>query len=58
MIKYKFCINADCRLACRAESEAKAWQWLARTKSLPVEEVQKLYYIKIEGNEKGTNDNS
>jgi hypothetical protein len=48
MIKYRFCINDDCRLACRTDSEEKAWEWLAKTKNLPVEEVQKLYYVKID----------
>jgi len=55
MIKYSFCINDNCLLACRTDSEEKAWEWLAKTKNLPVEEVQKLYYIKIEGNDNRTN---
>ena len=51
MIKYKFCIKDDCRLACKAETEEKAWEWLATTKHLSVTEVKKLYYIKIEEND-------
>jgi len=48
MITYRFCIKDDCRLACKTDSEEKAWEWLAKTKHLPVSEVKTLYYIKIE----------
>tara|TARA_R110001632_G_scaffold58341_1_gene142086 strand:- start:668 stop:814 length:147 start_codon:yes stop_codon:yes gene_type:complete len=46
MKKFQFCIKDDCRTACEAISENMAWQWLAKTKSLSVEVVKKLYYIK------------
>ncbi len=46
MVKYQFCIKDDCRLACRAESEEMAWEWLAATKHLSVTEVKKLYTLK------------
>jgi hypothetical protein len=46
MKTFQFCINNDCRIACQADSESDAWQWLAKTKSLNVEQVKKLYIIK------------
>jgi|TARA_X000001382_G_scaffold125865_1_gene111855 hypothetical protein len=58
MERYQFCIKDDCRLACQAESEEKAWEWLAATKHLSVTEVKKLFYIKIEENDKRTDHNS
>ena len=57
MIKYQFCIKDDCRLACRAESEEMAWEWLAATKHLSVTEVKKLYTLKNKDNDKRTDDN-
>jgi hypothetical protein len=51
MVKYRFCIKDDCRLACKADNESKAWEWLAATKHLSVSEVKKLYYIKKEEND-------
>jgi hypothetical protein len=46
MKKFQFCIKDDCTIACEAESESNAWQWLAATKRLTVDAVKKLYYIK------------
>ena len=47
MQTYQFYINDDCRIACKANSEANAWQWLAEIKHLAVDKVKKLYTIKI-----------
>ncbi len=58
MIKYRFCINDDCRLACRAKSEQLAWEWLSATKKLPIVELKKLFKLKKENHEERTNDNS
>jgi len=46
MKTFQFCINNDCRIACQADCESNAWEWLAKTKSLSVEQVKKLYIIK------------
>ena len=50
METYHFCINNDCRIACKANSESGAWQWLAETKHLTVVKVKKLYTIKLQLN--------
>ena len=47
MNTFQFCVKDDCRLACQAKNESDAWQWLAETKKLTVEQVKKLYYIKF-----------
>tara|TARA_B100000780_G_scaffold67069_1_gene44273 strand:- start:431 stop:577 length:147 start_codon:yes stop_codon:yes gene_type:complete len=46
MKTYNFSINKDKRLTLQAESEEAAWEWLAQTKSLTVEQVKTLYIIK------------
>ena len=47
MTNFQFCVNDDCRIACRAENEKNAWEWLSKTKHLPVSELKKLYKIKV-----------
>jgi hypothetical protein len=47
MQTYQFYINDDCRIACKANSEANAWQWLAETKNLTIDTVKKLYTLKL-----------
>ena len=47
MKTFQFSVNADNRIACAADTESDAWEWLAKTKSLPVEKVKKLYKIKL-----------
>jgi len=46
MIKFKFCVKNDCRIACEAKDEESAWMWLSATKKLTIEACKKLYYIK------------
>jgi len=46
MKTFQFCINTDCRTACQADSEEKAWEWLAKTKALSVKQIKKLYTLK------------
>jgi len=45
MKTFQFSVNTDKRIACKADCEADAWQWLAKTKMLSVEKVKKLYKI-------------
>jgi len=47
MNTYNFSINKDKRLSLEAESEEAAWKWLAKTKNLTIEQVKKLYKIKL-----------
>ena len=47
MTKFQFCIKEDCTIACEAISEENAWKWLAETKNLTIEQVKKLYKIKL-----------
>ena len=47
MINFQFCVNGDCRIACQAKNERDAWEWLSKTKHLPVSELKKLYKIKV-----------
>ena len=47
METYQFLVNDDKRIACSANSETDAWSWLAKTKNLTVDQVKKLYKIKI-----------
>ena len=54
MNTYQFCIKNDCRIACIANSEDKAWKWLGKTKNLTTESVKKLYKIKLKQYDKRT----
>jgi hypothetical protein len=47
MKTFQFSVNHDKRIACSAETELDAWKWLAETKSLTIEQVKKLYKIKL-----------
>ena len=47
MKTFHFCIKGDCRIACQAKNEKDAWEWLSKTKHLPVSELKKLYKIKV-----------
>jgi hypothetical protein len=47
MIKFQFCVKGDCRIACQANNENDAWEWLSKTKHLSVTELKKLYKIKV-----------
>jgi len=46
MKKFQFCVKDDSRIACIAKSENNAWQWLAETKKLTVEQCKTLYKLK------------
>jgi len=54
MNTYQFCIKNDCRIACTSYTESDAWAWLAKTKNLAVEQVKKLYTIKLKQYDKRT----
>ena len=47
MKTFQFSVNSDKRIACSANTESDAWEWLAKTKNLSVEQVKKLYKIKL-----------
>ena len=46
MPKYKFeTVSGSTVNACETDTESKAWEWIARTKQLSIEQAKTLYKI-------------